>query len=242
MNRFVLLFLLALFICAPAHATRTVTSPYVDEGVLKLKWKGGYTHDDERESRDGAHSHRLAAEYGVSKKLSLEAEGNVENPGGDDNTDVTALSLKAKILLTEKGRYWLDAGTRLTYETALNDDPDSVELKFIMAKDTEKFRHIANFILTRQAGHDASDDTSGGFSWSSRYKFRPEFEPGFEMYNNFGSLSDRPGFEEQDHSIGPVIYGKITDHIKYEAGYLAGFSGNAADGRFKGVIEYAIKF
>ncbi len=242
MKRFVFpIVLLSLLLPATAHATRTVTSPYVEKGSLKLKSKTGITHDDERESRDGAVQQKFAIEYGFTDRFSLEAEGNIDNLGDDNNTDVTALELKAKGLFTEKGKYWLDAGARLTYETALTDDPDSMELKFILAKDTEKFRHIANFIATREVGEDSSDETEGGFSWSSRYKWLPEFEPGFEMYNNFGSLSDRPDFEDQDHSIGPVAYGKLGP-IKYEAGYLAGFTENAVDGHFKLILEYGIKF
>lgn len=241
MNRFLALLLFSSFIPATANATRTVTSPWVDEGTLKLKSKTGITHDNESRSRDGAVAQVFGAEYGFTDRFSLEGEGLIENKGDDDNTDVNALAIKAKGLFTEKGKYWLDAGARLTYEANLADDPDNIELKLILAKDTEKFRHIANIILDRDVGADSNDETNGGLSWSSRYKWMPEFEPGFELYSNTGALGDRADFEDQDHSIGPVAYGKIGS-IKYEAGYLAGLTENAADGRFKVILEYGLKF
>jgi hypothetical protein len=230
------------FTATPAYATRTVASPYIDQGVLKLKWKGGYTTDDERESRDGAQQHKVDIEYGVTDRFSIESETDIQNAGGDDNTDVTATAVKAKVMFTEKGQNWLDIGARLTLERSLTDDPDSAELKLLLAHDNDKFRHIANLILDHEMGNDASNDTNFGFSWSSRYKWKKWLEPGFELYDNFGAINDRPDFEDQDHSIGPVAYGKLGENWKYEAGYLRGFSENAADGRFKAVIEYGIKF
>lgn len=242
MKRFIALFSVFLLIPSLAHATRTVTSPYVDEGVLKLKWKGGATHDDDSASRDGAWSSKVGAEYGFTNFFSVEVEGDAENPGNSDDTDYAATSVKAKMQFTDKGEGWLDAGARLSYEANHGGGADSVEFKFIVARDDENFRHVANFILDREVGDDSSDDSNFGFSWSSRYKWLSAFEPGFEIYSNTGAMSDGPDFEEQDHSIGPVAYGKITDNIKYEAGYLAGFSDNASDGRFKAVLEYGIKF
>ena len=243
MNKIPAFLLLFLFLVPiQAYATRTVTSPYVEKNVLKVKSKTGVTHDDERKSRDGAWAQKFAVEYGVTERFSMEAESDLENAGDDNNTDMTALSLKGKVQLTEKRKYWLDAGVRLTYEAGLTDDPDFLEIKALLTKDTEDFRHMANFILTREVGQDAADEAEGGFSWSSRYKWMPEFEPGIEIYNNFGALADRPDFEDQDHSIGLVAYGKLGPHIKYEAGYLAGITENAADGRLKAVIEYGIDF
>ncbi|MBI1328041.1 MAG: hypothetical protein GC136_10425 [Alphaproteobacteria bacterium] len=239
--RLFILLTAVIFLPLNAHATRTVTSPYVDEGTLKLKLKGGVTHDDERAARDGAVAAKLGMEYGF-KGFSLELEGDIENAGDDNNTNYNATSLKLKTQLTEKGAYWLDVGARLAYEENHTAGPESMELKIILAKDTEKFRHIANFIFDREVGNGAVNDMNGGFSWGSRYKCSKAFQPGFEMYNNFGSLSNRPDFQDQDHSIGPAVYGGFGEGWKYEAAYLAGLTDNAADDRFKFVIEYSVPF
>lgn len=239
--RFPLLALCLLLIPAEAHATRTVTSPYVDAHTLKLKWKGGVTHD-ERESRNGAWSTKLSTEYGLNQIVSVEIEGDAENPGDRNDTDYVATSVKAKAQITKKGEYGIDAGARLSYEVNHAGDPDTMEFKLILAKDSETFRHVANITLDRQLGDEAENDVNGGISWSSRYKWTPAFEPGIEIFSNFGSLSDGSDFDDQDHGIGPVVYGKLTDQIKYEVGYIAGISDNAADGRAKAVLEYAIKF
>jgi hypothetical protein len=223
--RFLLLIIVIAFTWPQAaHATRTVTSPWVDEGVLKLKSKTGITHDDESESRDGALQQNFAAEYGLTERFSLEAEGIIENPGDEDDTSIAAAQLKGKLQFTEKGKHWIDSGARLTYEQGYDDNPD------------------ANLIFSQETGEDADDEAEAGFSWSSRYKMSPAFEPGVEIYSNIGRTSDRPDFEDQDHSIGPVAYGKLGSNFKYEAGYLAGITENAADERFKAILEYAVKF
>lgn len=242
MKKSALILCVALLVPSHANATRTITSPYVDPGVLKMKLKGGATHDDDRPSRDGAWSARIATEYGFTQHFSLEVEGNIDTLGDQNETDYTTTNIKAKFQLTEKGVHWLDVGARLSYEINHDSGADSAEIKLMLTKDSEKFRHIANIALDREIGHNAVNDINAGLSWGSRYKFHRAFEPGIEIYNNFGAISDGSNFSDQDHSIGPVIYGRLSDNLKYEAGYLSGISDGAVDRRFKAVLEYAVEF
>jgi hypothetical protein len=68
------------------------------------------------------------------------------------------------------------------------------------------------------------------------------FEPGFEIQSGFGKTNENPGFNEQEHYIGPAVYGSFYSHapgkIKYEAAYLAGISDAAADGAARVLLEY----
>ncbi|MGB4058008.1 MAG: FTR1 family protein [Alphaproteobacteria bacterium] len=228
---------LGVLTATPAHATKTVTSPQVNKGELEIKSKTGITHDDDSESKDGAVQQKFTAEYGVTDRLEIEAEAEFENSGDDDNTDFTALALESKFELTEPGQYWMDVAVKGAYEFNMTDGPDKIEGKLVLGKDSEMFKHRANIILEREVGDDAADETEVAISWSSRYRYNPMFEPGFEIYSEFGALSDGSEFDEESHRIGPVFYGKINS-FKYEAGYLFGASDAAADGTLKAILAY----
>lgn len=220
-----------------AHATKTVTKPYVTKGELEVEWKGGVTHDDEDEEQDGGWEQKAAVAYGVTESVQVEVEGEVEKDGDSDDAEFTALALETKIQLTEQGEYWADVGLKLEFEKDLQGGADKVEGKLLLAKDTGKLSHVANIILEREIGEDSGDETELGLAWSSRYRYHESFEPGIELHSNFGGIGEGEGFDEQDHRIGPVVYGKIG-HFKYDVGYLIGVSDDAPDGTVKAILKY----
>jgi len=224
-----------------AHATKTVTKPYVTKGELEVEWKGGVTHDDEDDEQDGGWEQKVAVAYGVTERVQVEVEGEVEKEGDSDDAEFTALALETKIQLTEQGEYWADAGLKLEFEKDLQGGADKVEGKLLLAKDTGKLSHVANIILEREVGEDSGDETELGLAWSSRYRYHESFEPGIELHSNFGGIGEGEGFDEQDHRIGPVVYGKIG-HFKYDVGYLVGISDHAPDRTVKAILEYEWHF
>ncbi len=223
-----------------AYATDNVTSPYVEGGELEFEWKGGVTHDDDDEEQDGAWKQKASVAYGITNRVQLEVEGEIENPGDDDDTEFTAVALEGKIQLTERGQYWVDVGVKGEYEFNLEDEgADKVEAKLLLAKDTGQFSHKANLIIEREVGDDSEDETEGGLALSSRYRYNTAFEPGLEWYSEFGDMSHTSDFDDQGHKFGPVIYGKLGQ-FKYDVGYLFGVSDSAPDGTLKAIIEYEI--
>ncbi|MCB1592291.1 MAG: hypothetical protein KDI90_07560 [Alphaproteobacteria bacterium] len=220
-----------------AHATKQVRDPYVTEGELEVEWKGSATHDEDEDEQDGAWKQKAAVAYGVTDRVQLEIEGEFEKEGDSGDAEFTALALESKIQLTEQGEYWADAGVFLEYEKAMRGGPDKIEGKLLLAKDTGKFSHLANIILEREVGEDSGDETELGLAWSTRYRYKPVFEPGIEIHSGFGGIGEGKDFDSQDHRIGPVAYGKIG-FFKYDVGYLVGVSDHAPDGTFKAILEY----
>ena len=233
----------AAFVLLPrdAHATQKVTSPYVERGELELEYRGGYDIDDDSDV-DGAWKQKVGVGYGVNDFWFTEVAAEIKQAGTSSaNTDIAEIEWENKFQFTNAGEYWLDAGlkTELIYNTS--GGADKAKAILLLAKDTGQFSHIANFGVDQEFGEDSSNDATYNTSVSSRYRYSKVFEPGIEMHSKFGTLNDGASFNEQDHRVGPVVYGKIGK-IKYDIGYLFGATSAAPDGSVKAIIEYEIKF
>jgi hypothetical protein len=225
----------------PANATKTVTSPTVEKGKLGLEWKGGYDIDDD-DAVDGGWQQKTNINYGVTSFWATEAEANFRKTGASNaDTETTSIAWKNKFQFLKQDENWLDGGVRVTTDFSTRGRADNLEVKLLLGKDVGKFRHTTNLIVEREFGEDSTDDKGVGFSWNSRYRWKPEFEPGIEIYSDFGPLNDGSSFDEESHQIGPVAYGKIGS-FKYDVGYLFGVSDAAQDGQIKAILKYDWKF
>lgn len=227
---------LSLAAAPAAHATKTVTSPYVSAGEWELAWKGSYEIDNDSDV-DGAWKQTIELGYGVNPFWGLEVEGEVEKDG-DNNADAefAAVEVKSKFQLTPRGAYWLDAGIRLGYTYSTNAGADTAEAKFLLAKKTGDFAHAFNASLEKDFEDGESEDAESGLAWATSYSYSESFEPGFEIYSDFGALSDTGSFSDQDHRIDPVAYGEIGP-AEYDAGILFGVSDGAPDATLKLILE-----
>ncbi len=229
--------LLVFFVPANAHATKKVYGPNVEKGELEIEYRGGYDIDDDSDA-DGAWKQKFAVGYGFTDMWFSEIYAEFEREGESGaNPEFTAIEWENRFKLTEQGEYWVDIGllTELVYNTS--GGADKAEVKLLLAKDVNKFSHLANFKLEREFGEDSSDDTEYGVSWSSRYRYKPEFEPGIEIHSDLGEFGGDANFDEQKHQIGPVIYGSLG-HFAYDVGVLFGASDAAPDASLKAILEY----
>lgn len=224
-----------------AHAVKTVTSPYVEKGEFEVESKTAYEFDEE-DDVDGSWEQVFAVGYGVTDFWKTEIEGEFEHDGEDGgNTNFEKLEWENTFQLTQPGEYFVDVGAKLVYAHAIQDDgADAIEGKLLLAKDTGKFTHIANIGIEREVGDNSSDETEYSAAWSTSYRYSPMFEPGIEIYSEFGDFDN--DFDEQGHSIGPVAYGKLFDNIGYDTGVLFGVSDAAPDVELKAVLEYELMF
>ena len=230
----------------PAYAGFKVYSPYVHKGEAELEWRGNYDNDDDDKAKDGEQQQKLAVGYGVTDRWFTEVYGEIEREAQaseDRDWDATAIEWENRFQLTDPGAYFVDIGVLASYEVSLEGDtPDAAEVGLLLAKDTGKFTHLANILFEKEVGSDSEGGVEYGINWSSRYRYNEYFEPGIEIYSNFGKLDKNESFNEQDHRIGPAAYGKLCDNVYYDVGYLIGASDAAPDGTFKWVLEYERHF
>lgn len=229
-----------------AQAGFKVYAPYVEEGELEFEYRPSVTVDGDP-AKDNEQKHLLGIGYGVNSWWFTEVYAEWEREAGPgEETKFEAFEWENRFQLTEPGEYWADFGLLVEYErTDDNKAPDKIEFALLFAKDLGQFDATYNLIFEKQVGSGASDDLELAQAFQLKYRLDKAFEPGVEVYNEFGAIGDMPGFDGQKHYIGPVATGVIPLNdsglkLKYNAGYLFGVSDEAEDGVVKAIVELEV--
>ena len=228
-----------------AHASDKIYSPFVGYGEFELEYRGHVT-DDNRATKDNNEKHKVEVVYGFTEYWSSGLIGVWEKTPGSSR-DFEATAWENIFQLTEQGQYWLDIGLYLEYELAKKSSAaDKVEAKLLLEHSGGKFTNTANIILEREVGSNSSNATEFELFWRTKYRWKKAIEPAIEIYSKFGEIGKSKGFDNQKHSIGPVMMGELAagknSKVKYEFGYLVGISDAAADGTWKWVVEWETRF
>ena len=244
-----------LFFClsvpTQAFAFPKVYSPIVEKGEIELEYQASANFDD-RAGFENGQVHRFAIGYGVNDRwytevyAELEREATEENDEGEKEHhpfDYTATAWENRLQLTEQGQFWLDLGLYTEYEWASRHrGVDHLELKILFEKEWDDWRHRLNVIFEKEVGGGETESLEPGFAWQTLYRLREEVQPGIELHSNFGPVDDRPTYQEQKHSLGPVLEGRIYKKIRYNVGYLFGLTDSTPDGQLKWTMEWEERF
>ena len=222
-----------------AEAAHTVYSPVVEEGELAVELRGH--HDfDARDERDGAQQFKLDLEYTPSAIWRTELLGEWEKePGG--SLEATEVAWENIFQLTPQGKYWMDFGVLAEYAHSLEDDgDDALELGLLGEKQFSRTVLTANLLFEREF----DDGASTGMEYAARYRWRvsESFEPGIELYGEFGDWGDNGSLDDHEHQLGPSMLGRIHagGHaaFRYEAALLLGLTGDSPDSTLRLQLEY----
>lgn len=209
-----------------SHASvLSVSSPDVDEGEWSIEAGMSWENDNSRE-------YVLELGYSPTDFWNTALELSAEQQDGDAEYAVTAWKNTLQFMRQDE-RFPLSAGLRLQYENAhLDGEADEITLRLLLRHQNEILDYRFNIGVEREIGPDAQNDIAGDIRASVRYKWRENLKPAIDYLGDTGSLHNLQGFENQDHRIGPVLYGNFDD-ISYEAGYLTGLSNDSPDHTFK---------
>lgn len=224
----------------PAHADHKVYSPYVEEGELELELRTHQTRDSDP-NKNNQETTKLEFGYGVNSKWFTTLVAEYEK-STTESRHHSATAWENRIQLTEAGQYWVDVGLYLEYEHPSDpESADALEAKLLLEKTVDHFVHTANLVLAREIGSHSSSATQFEYAWRSQYLYKPQINPGFEVYGIMGEVGHVLPAAQQDHRIGPVIYGTFKDNHqhkwRYELGYLVGISDAAPSGTIKAMAE-----
>lgn len=227
-----------------AQAHFKVYDPYVDAHELEFEYRGSMSVDGDP-AKDNAQKHLTSIGYGFTDWWSAEIYAEWARDPGEETT-FDAFEVESLFRFTEPGEYWADFGALVEFErTDRSDDPDALEVKFLIAKDIGKFSAVYNINFARQMGSGASHDIELGQAFQLRYRLDRAFEPGIELYSEFGAIDDMAPWRDQDQRIGPIVAGTLPlgdggMKIKYNVGYLFGVTDATEDGAVKATLEFEV--
>jgi hypothetical protein len=154
-----------------------------------------------------------------------------------------AVEWENKFQLTETGKYPVDLGFLLEIEHP-QDRTEGWEVKWGPLFQTEfgKLQLNLNLLLQRNYRSQGLAETEFKYQWQAKYRWKRELEFGVQGFGETGEWNHWLPREEQNHRIGPAVFGKIPlggrQAIQYNAAWLLGASNAAPDHTLRLQIEY----
>lgn len=217
-----------------------VYTPTVTEGEREIDFKIGSA-----KARDGTRTSAtsLGLGYGVNAFWFTEvyAKGKRQSP---DGWHYDALEWENKFQLTETGQYPVDVGFLVEIERP-QDRSEGYELRFgpLFQKElTQSVVANLNVLFGKNYRTATPAPMELGYQWQLKYRWKPELEVGAQGFGRLGSIKDGFPGDQQEHKLGPAVFGKIRvdDHsaLKYNAAWLFGTNHDTPRNTLRLQVEY----
>lgn len=124
------------------------------------------------------------------------------------------------------------------------DRDEGYELKLGPLFQTEfgRLQLNTNILLERVFDSLGSNGTSLGYQWQAKYRWREALEFGAQGFGEMGDWTHWAPADEQNHRLGPAVFGKIPlggrQAIRYNAALLMGLGKGAPDRTLRLQVEY----
>lgn len=226
---------LGCIVTAPALASTTssVGSPNVKKGETEIAVRSGYSTSKETPSEDERFRTRAHIKYGFTDVYAVQVVVSQDKRQGD-SYEHDGIKFENRFHLIKKENHGFDFGIRANYSLKDGDKkPDSVELGLYGLVPINAYELRLNQIMSHEIGPEGENGIGGETRFQVTRAVAENHRLGIEGFHDFGNFSDSSEFQEQSHTLGPVIKGKFLDGYSYEAGYRAGISDAAPDHNFK---------
>jgi hypothetical protein len=206
-----------------------VASPTVEAGEFEVDFKAGSARLGDG-NRPTAQS--LGLGYGVNSFWFTEfyakwhgaSDGSI---AGGHSFD--AFEWENRFQLTETGKYPVDVGFLLEIERPRDHD-EGIEVVWGPLLQAEFGRVQGNFNLLVQKHYQAAESAPAelGYQWQLHAPVAERVELGVQGFGNLGRWDQWLPRAEQEHRIGPALFGKLPlgshQAIKYNAAWLVGLT------------------
>ncbi|MHB1173590.1 MAG: hypothetical protein ACYCZJ_00495 [Sulfuriferula sp.] len=239
---------LALFLCtlisAPVFAGPAdyVYTPMVEHGEREIDFKFGSARQP---SGDTTTVGSLGFGYGATPYWFTEVYLKTEQSGANPRLNI--LEWENKFQLTETGKYPVDVGliTELEYPLNLHGEPSEFRIGPLFQTQIDKLQLNGNLLLqSKFGGSNAATTTVFQYQWQAKYRWKQQLEFGLQGFGEMGVWNKWSPSSEQDHKLGPAIFGKIPlrqgvrEAIKYNAAWLIGTTQTTPHNTFRMQVEY----
>ena len=233
----------AAAIASQSHAADfKVYYPNVTQGEFEFENRAFDTLDKDPDAGNGRN---VTSElgYGVTDWWFTEIENEFKKDPRDQ-WRYTAVATENVFQLVPQGSGFVDLGFFAEYELSMRrGDPDSFNFGPIIQKQFGHWLATANLLVQADIGGDQPEPPHFHYGLEVKYLLTPLFSPGVQAFGDPGPFSGFDRFSQQDHRLGPVIFGTwnlFPGKINYQAGYLFGLTRETPNGTMKFLLEYEI--
>ena len=216
-----------------AQTISSVGSPGVAKGATSAEIRMGYSIDKDSSSQDRRLRSRFHIDHGFTDTYAarIVVSGDKRK---NDSFDYDSLTFENRFDLYNAEDIGFDFGMRASYSLKSGDKgADNITVGFYELFPLEKWEIRANQFLSHEVGKNSESGLGLATRIQATHSILSDHRLGLETFNNFGNIRTLSGFDDQGHSVGPVLKGKFGNDFYYETGYLAGLSNNSADHNFK---------
>ncbi|MDE2118856.1 MAG: hypothetical protein KGJ19_09720, partial [Betaproteobacteria bacterium] len=148
---------------------------------------------------------------------------------------------------TETGQYPVDIGFITELEAPLSGNaPWERRLGPLLQTEFGKLQLNGNLLFERAFGKaDESGvpfSTNFAYQWQAKYRWQATLEFGVQGLGEMGKWNDWNKQANQNHRVGPAVFGKFAlgnrQAIRYNAAWLIGASNAAPNHIFRMQVEY----
>ena len=238
-----ILLFISVLVCVPVMAQATlaeVSSPRVQAHRALVEWRGSYAWDNTNESVDHRFQQRVLYDYGFNDTLAVRISTTHERQAGESlRHRMSGAELRLQLL--ERGEANAEAGIRLFYNKADGASrPDNAGAIVIGDYRDGALLYRGNLVVTHAMGAESRAGVAVETRAMVSYALAETHHLALESFNNFGRLRDMRGFDNQQHSVGPVLIGWFDDRHawEYNLGLQRALSDAAPDWQTKLFLSY----
>jgi hypothetical protein len=184
----------------------------------------------------------LGIGYGVTSRWYTELSGARVYINGA--TKFAGTEWQNDFMLTQ-GQYDVDVALHTAIERPRDGDEGyGFEWGPVLKTDVGRIQLNANLFFQRHYRvpvPDPDNHTELAYQLQMKYRWKPWFQPGLQVFGEVGPWNDWLASDKQSHRAGPAIFGSrdIGKHeLKYEAAYLLGRNSARAAKSFTMRVQY----
>ncbi len=201
----------------------------VEADLWTVTLRNAYVADETNAQIDGRWRSRLMFDYGIDddNALGIYLQGDQRR---GDNLEMEALIVENRYEWHEAATDGFYSGFRVRYTWRDGDKkPDDAHIRLILGMPYGNWDLRFNQILGWEMGQGSTAGMLVDTRAQVSYGYGGGHRVGIENFSNFGNLRTTDGFRTQQHEVGPILQGPLTEALNYDLGYRYGYSDAAPD-------------
>ncbi len=219
--------------------TSSVFSPDVSAGDQSFEYRSSFEPGEDGDP--DVFAHRLHYQQSFNDRTRWRIMGVQSDKDEGLEFRYTRLELQHQFHEDEEAGF--DSALRFELQIAEGDDtPSRARVAWTGKVDaTPRWQLRANFLTGKQFDSGAKSGLLLETRWQATYKLDGGARIGLEMFNDLNTTADVGSFDEQEHTLGPIVKFGLGKGWRAEASYHAGLSDDASDDTFRLHIRYKLR-